>query len=97
MPDKSCGVHEILLRLSDGSEVSQASSSSASHSGSDPDSHDSEAASSSNSEEMNEIDSSRRLQDLSEDDFESDAEPEVDISEQYRYGVALMPSNVNVL
>lgn len=40
--------------------------------------------SSASSEGVEEVDNSRRLQDLSEDDFEANEEPEIDIAEQYQ-------------
>lgn len=68
-----------------GSELTDASTSSfdtSSHSQSSADL--AEDTSSASSEAAEEVDSSRRLQDLSEDDFDTNEEPEVDITEQYQ-------------
>lgn len=68
-----------------GSELTDESTSSvdtSSHSQSSADV--AEDTSSASSQAAEEVDSSRRLQDLSEDDFDANEEPEVDITEQYQ-------------
>ena len=66
------------------SDLTDAASSSGDSSNSRSSGDQAAETSSASSEGVEEVDNSRRLQDLSEDDFEANEEPEIDIAEQYQ-------------